>query len=197
MAISTYATLKSSISTWTHRADLAALADDFIDLVEARLSRDLLVSQQEARATTTAATEYLAMPTDCLAIRNIQLNTSPVIELVYVTPPEMDRLADNGSTVSRYTIVGDEIQLNATSSYSLEIAYYAKVPPLSDSNTTNWLLDTYPDVYLYGCLAEAFKYTSNDAQAGKYNALYQESVQNIISMDKKRKYSQSMYVRPA
>lgn len=197
MSITTYATLKASIPTWTHRADLSTLADDFIDLTEARLSRDMLVSQQEARATTTASTEYLAMPSDCLSIRNIQLNTSPVRELVYVTPMEMDRLADNGTVLSRYTIVGDEIQLNATSSNSLEIAYYAKVPPLSDSNTTNWLIDTYPDVYLYGCLAEAFKYTGNDAQAAKYEGLYQQTVQNIIAMDKKRRAGQSMFVRSA
>lgn len=197
MSISTYSELKTAITAWTHRVDLTGVLDDFIDLTEARLSRDLLVSQQEARATTTASTEYLALPTDCLAIRNIQLNTSPVRELVYVTPMEMDRLADNGSVVSRYTIVGDEIQLNATSSDSLEIAYYAKVPPLSDSNTTNWLLTTYPDVYLYGCLAEAYKYANDDPQATKYNALYQESAQNVIRMDKKRKSGQSMFVRVA
>lgn len=197
MALDTYANLKTSITDWTHRGDLADFVDDFIDLTEARLSRDLLVSQQEARATTTASTEYLALPSDCLSIRNIQINTSPVRELIYVTPAEMDRLDDNGSTVTRYTIVGDEIQLNATSSDSLEIAYYAKVPPLSDSNTTNWLLTSYPDVYLYGCIAEAFKYASDDQGAAKYNGLYLESVQNIIRMDKKRKYGQSMFVRSA
>lgn len=197
MALSTYATLKTSITNWTHRADLTDLLDDFIDIVESRLSRELRVSQQETIVTSVASTEYIALPVDCIAIRNIQLNTSPVRTLEYVTPAEMDRLADNGSTISRYTIVGDEIQLNATSSYSIELAYWAKVPALSDSNTTNWLLDAYPDVYLYGCLAEAFKYADDDRAAAKYNALYQEALMQVQSADKKRKYGQSMYVRAA
>lgn len=197
MALNTYETLKTAIATWTHRADISSMADDFIDLAESRFSRDFLVSQQETRATTAADTEYLALPSDFLAIRNIQLNTSPVRELVYVTPAEMDRLADNGATVSRYTIVGDEIQLNATSGNSLEIAYYAKVPALSDTNTTNWLISAYPDIYLYGCLSEAFKYMADDQQAGKYDTLYRESVQAMKKADEQRKTGQSMFVRTA
>ena len=197
MAITSYSTLKTAISAWSHRADLADYLDDFIDFTEARLNRELRVSQMEVRATTTAGSLYLALPDDLLAIRNIQLNTTPVIELLYVTPMEMDRLDQIGGTISRYTIIGNEIQLNATSSTSLEIAYYSKIPALSDANTTNWLLETHPEVYLYGCLSEAFKYSMDDEQAAKYAGLFSEGIAQIKRLDRALKSGQSMYVRLA
>ena len=97
MAITSYSTLKTAIEAWTHRSDLSAVVDDFIDLTEARLNRELRVSQQETRATTTPTDAYIALPTDCLSIRNIQLNTNPVQTLSYIPPADMDRLA-NGQT---------------------------------------------------------------------------------------------------
>jgi hypothetical protein len=197
MAITSYATLKTAIEAWSHRSDLAAVVDDFIDITESRLNRELRVSQMEVRATTTASTEYLALPTDLLAIRNIQLNSNPVREILYVSPMEMDRLAQAGQETNRYTIVGDEIQLNATSSGSLEIAYYAKIPALSDAAPSNWLLAAHPEVYLYGCLAETFKYAMDDEQAAKYAGLYSEAIGQIKRLDRERKTGQSMYVRVA
>ena len=197
MAITSYSTLKTAIEAWTHRSDLSSVVDDFIDIAESRMNRELRVSQQEVRATTTASTEYLALPTDLLAIRNIQLNTNPVVELQYVSPMEMDRLAELNQDTSRYTIVGDEIQLNATSGSSIEIAYYAKIAALSDSNTSNWLLAAHPEAYLYGSLAEAFKYSMDDEQAAKYAGMFAETIAMIKRLDRARKIGQSMRVRVA
>ena len=197
MAITSYSTLKTAIESWTHRSDLDSVVDDFIDITESRLNRLLRVSQMEVRATATASTEYLAMPTDLLAIRNIQLNTNPVTMLTFLTPAEMDRLAENNSDLQYYSIVGDEIQLNATSDSSIEIAYYAKISALSDSNTSNWLLAAHPEAYLYGCLAEAFKYGMDEEQATKYHNLFNEVIQQIRTLDTNRKYSQNLTVRVA
>lgn len=191
----TYASLKTAIADWTHRADLTSQLDDFIDITEARLNRSLRTSQQETIATLSASTEYVTLPTDFVAARSVRLNMTPVRELQYVTPTIMDSLDDNGSTLNFYTIVQDSIRLQATSSYDLEVAYYAKIPALSSSNTTNWLFTLYPDVYLYGCLAEAFKYGQDDVQAGKYNALFDDTVRQISSMDDSRKYGSSMMIR--
>jgi hypothetical protein len=109
----------------------------------------------------------------------------------------MDRLAQTFQSLNRYTIVGDEIQLNTTSSSSIEISYYSKIPALDDTNTTNWVIDTHPDVYLYGCLAEAFSYVQNDEQAMKYMNLFIDGINQIKRLDRDRRYGQSMWVRVA
>lgn len=197
MALNTFSGLKTAIANWTHRDDLYDIAPDFITLVENRLNRELRTSFQEERATTTANEEYLDFPTDCLGIRNIQLNTNPVRELEYVSPMHLDFIDNAGDELKYYTIVGDKIQLQSTSSYTLEIAYYTKISALSTENETNWVTDNYPDIYLYGALAEAFSYCQADDQAVKYSNLFVEAINGIKSYDVARKAGQSLRVRVA
>ena len=35
---------------------------------------------------------------------------------------------------------------------TLEMAYYAKLPPLSDAQVSNWLLEKHPDLYVSGVM---------------------------------------------
>ena len=197
MAITSYSTLKSSIASWSHRADLTDYLDDFIDFTEARLNRELRVSQMETSATITPSSDVLTMPTGWLAVRNIKLDTNPVQTLDYVTPAEMDRLANGQTEAGKYTIIGDQIKLDAATSYTVTIEYYAKIPALSDSNTSNWVLEAHPDVYLYGCLAEVFKFAMDEAEATKYTVLFLNGIAEIRALDRKRKYSQNVFVRVA
>ena len=194
MAITSYSTLKTAISAWSHRADLASYLDDFIDFTEARLNRELRVSQMEESSTITPVSRLVTMPTDWLSVRNVKLVANPVVTLEYITPAEMDRLDD--SAYGNYTIVGDQIKLD-DSAGDVIVEYYLKIPALSDSNTSNWLLETQPDVYLYGCLAEVFKFAMDEAEATKYTALFMNGVQEIRNLDRKRKYAQSLRVRVA
>ena len=196
MAITSYSTLKTAITNWTHRSDMDVVADDFIDNVEAWLNRELRVSQMETRATTTVTSEYVALPSDFIGIRNIQVNANPVRELVYMTPGQMDIYDLDTSELGYYTIVGDELQVNASSG-EIEISYWAKIPPLDDQNETNWLILAHPDVYLYGCLAEAFLYAQDPVQAQTFSLLFRETVNNIQQQDRSRKYGQLLQVRVA
>ena len=194
MAITSYSTLKTAISAWSHRADLASYLDDFIDFTEARLNRELRVSQMEESSTITPVSNLVTMPTDWLSVRNVKIDGSPVTTLQYITPAEMDRL--DTSAAGNYTIVGDQIKLDDTAG-DVVVEYYLKIPALSDTNTSNWLLASNPDVYLYGCLAEVFKFAMDEAEATKYTALFMNGVQEIRNLDRKRKYAQSLRVRVA
>jgi hypothetical protein len=201
MSLTTYSGLKSSIAAWTHRGEISSAVvgglDDFIDLAEARLNRVLRVSQQETQVTAAASALYVALPAEFLAIRTIALVSSPIRELQYISPAEMDILADNGTVLNYYTVLADQIRLQATSTSSLNITYYSKIAALSDSNTSNWVLSAYPEAYLYGALAEAFRYYMDDEQSAKYAGLFAEVVDQIKHLDDDRKYGQSMSVRVA
>lgn len=155
MALDTYSGLKTAIQTWLARADLSSDVDDMIDMFEAWCNRNLRVPQMEQEATTAAA-EYLALPVDFLEMRDIQWQGQPRRQLDYVTPSVADQYDTSGTSgiPAFYTLVGDQIRLipapNATTDVRMD--YWKKVPALTNSNTTNWLLDLYPDAYLYGCL---------------------------------------------
>ena len=45
------------------------------------------------------------------------------------------------------------------------MVYFAKIPALSDSATSNWLLERHYDLYLYGSLVQAALYLKDDPTA--------------------------------
>lgn len=156
MAIDTYTNLKAELAQWVgRRSDLATQIDTAIDLFEAWASRNLRVRQMEAEATAVAA-EYLALPDDFMELRDIQWQGSQRRELSYVTPEYADRINCSGAsgTPSYYTLVGDQLRLvpPPDSATPIRIDYWQRIPALSGTQATNWLLDEYGDAYLYGSL---------------------------------------------
>ena len=194
MAISTYATLKTAIENWTNRTDLTNYLDEFIDICESKMNRKLRLSEMETRATTTANAEYIAVPTDLLEIRNIQLNTSRVYPLEYRTPQQLDMMSDGSpGQPGYYTIIGDEIQLYPIpdADYTLEITYYKKITALDDTNTTNFVLTAWPEIYLHGCLQQAFTFIMSPDMAMMHGQEFERLVAEINKQSKARKYSGS------
>jgi hypothetical protein len=49
--------------------------------------------------------------------------------------------------------------------YTFAGLYYARVPALTSSATTNWVISNFPNAYLYGCLAAARGFIKDDAPA--------------------------------
>ncbi len=70
-------------------------------------------------------------------------------------------------------------------SYSAILMYYAKVPTLSDSNETNWLLTHYPDIYLYGALLHSAPYLREDERAQTWAALHAAAVVRVNNASSK------------
>ena len=83
MSISTYSELKTAVANFLARTDLTDQIPNFIQLAEARLSRELETRDQEKRATATLTSgdEFIALPTDMREVREIKLNTSPNVAL--------------------------------------------------------------------------------------------------------------------
>ena len=49
---------------------------------------------------------------------------------------------------------------------------------LSDSNTTNTILTNYPELYLYGALAESAPFIMQDERINTWGTLYKEALKN-------------------
>ena len=171
MSISTYSELKTAVANFLARTDLDDQIPNFIQLAEARLSRELETRDQEKRATATltSGVEFIALPTDMREIREIKLNTNPNVVLEYKSPTALDT-AYTGATGRpvAYSIVGAELKIRPIpdDSYTAEIIYIGSLSALSDTNTTNVMLTRHPDAYLSGALVEAYTcllYTSDAA----------------------------------
>jgi hypothetical protein len=200
MALGTYSDLKTSISSWMARADISGSADDFIDLFEAWANRNLRVRQMEAEATT-AATEYIAFPTDFQELRDIQWQGQPRKQLEYVTPEGADLIDPRGvsGVPSAYTLVGNQIRLvpAPSSGTTVRISYWQKIPALTGSATSNWLLAAYPDAYLYGSLFHAKAFVHDPAVAQFLQSSWTAVMGEIERAGKKSNVAGSMRVRAA
>jgi len=197
MSISNYTELKTAVENWLDRDDLTSRVPEFIALAEVRINRLLRSRSVEERAytSTVAGQEYYSLPTDFLEARNIQLNTNPVTRLLYRTPQQMDReypSATRGQPYA-YTIIGNELQLKPipASVYQLEISYFLKLDPLSDSNATNWIITNSPDLLLYGSLIEAEAFLVNDPRVPLWKGAFDEAMAILNSQEEKGRYSGS------
>ena len=184
MSITTYSELKTSVANFLARTDLTAQIPDFIQLAEARMSRELESRSQEKRATAslTANDEYVALPTDLREVREVKLNTSPNTVLEYRSPTALDSQFGGGTGKPQaYSIVGTEIKFRPIpdSSYTAEIVYIGDIDALSDSNATNTILTRHPDAYLSGALAEAYVYLMDDARAQLYDQKFGRAIEQI------------------
>ena len=186
MSISTYANLQTALASALHRSDLTSVLPDFITLCEAKLNKKLRLRALETRVTSSVSTEYVALPTGFLSIRNIQLNSDPKVRLEYVTPDYIDLNYPDSSTGKPkfYTIVGGEIQLAPApdGTYTVEMSYFKKLDLATDS--TNWVLTNSPDVYYYGSLLEAAAYLKNDKRIPIWSSLFEKAVSELELADR-------------
>jgi hypothetical protein len=190
MALDTYSGLLASVAAWAHRSDLAAVIPDMVYMVESQLNRDLRVRQMETRVTTTTADEYLTLPTDHVEIRRIQRNGDPDFNLEYLTPQQLVHRGTETGEPYYYTLVSGQIQLWPTpgQSYTYEIDYYAALNPIVTAGT-NWLLQDYPDVYLFGTLAQVANYTGNDGGLARWKPQYDEAIGKLLRYDKRERWA--------
>lgn len=191
MAITTYAELKTSITNWMHRGDLASYVDDFIDMAEAVMNRELRLSEMEVRATVTATSEYTTLPTGLLELRNVQTNATPVQTVSFRTPEQMDaKNAGEVGTPRFYTVIGDEFQwYPVPTSSTMEVDYYKSITPLDDTNTSNFLLASHPDLYLQGCLQQACIFTRDASGAAMHGQEFARLLSDLNRTSKRKKFS--------
>jgi len=197
MAISNYSELNTAVANWLDRDDLTDRIPEFIALAEARFNRLLRIRAMETKqtASTVADQRNLALPTNFIQMRNLQINTSPITSLEYVTPEMYDRLyggSDTG-TPKAYTILADEIQLGPipASVQTIEMLFYKKFDALTSSAATNWMITNAPDVYLYGCLLEAEPFIMNDPRVQLWATAFQQAIADIQDQDNRDRHSGS------
>lgn len=195
MAISTYAELKSAVADWLNRDDLVSVVPTFVALAEADLDRQVRHWKMEKRATAELDTQYSAVPADWVETVRFYLTDGQTFPLELVSQAAMldlrARSADAQGRPSRYALSAGQIEVFPTpdATYNAELLYIARIPALSDSTTTNWLLETAPDAYLYGALMQAAPYLKDDARIAVWAGLYQQAVAGLNQASDAARYS--------
>jgi hypothetical protein len=194
-----YNGLKASIADFLNRADLTAAIPDFIRLAEAQMTRRFAGRQrqglpiprrliQRADADVDQGMEYVAVPSDFHGPIDFVLQGSPEIVLDYLdaTNLQQQKQRDRVKGAPRwYAVVGGSFQLYpiADQAYTAELTYIARAPALSDTSSSNWILTSYPDAYLYGALVQSAPYLKDDARATTWGTLFTTALDDICDAD--------------
>jgi len=199
MALTTYAGLKASIADWLNRSDLTNQIDDFIGLAEADFNAKLRIRQMEQIDTITINTEAVAVPTGFIGVRSLYIQLSSTkFALKYVTPSTMFDIRA-GSTTSRpktYTIQSDNAAETLRfgpapdTSYTGYLSYYKRFVALSDSATSNYILNSHPSIYLYGSLYHAANFLGgiDPNQVQQWLQMYVAALERCENNDKQDSY---------
>ena len=181
----TYAELKTAIANYLNRSDLTSDIDTFIDNVEAELNRRLRTKDMIKRATATADSQYLTVPTDWIEAINVEITSNDFSPLFQQSIESLDvyRKSNNNSTGQPvyFAMVDDSIELAPTpdAEYTLQLTYYAKISALSDSNTSNFVSISHPDVYLYGALKHASIFLMEDERIPMFTQQFEKALEEM------------------
>jgi hypothetical protein len=195
MAFSNYSALRTTIASYLGRTDLTAMIPTFILLAEARLQRELRTRQMLKSATATMAggDPTVGLPTDFLEMRDLYIQGNPRMPVTYLSPSAFtrDARADESGLPVYYTVLASEFLFAPVpdGNKTLEMLYYYKPEALSDSNPSNVFLANYPDLLLYGSLAQAEPYLMNDARLATWASLYANTLELIETADENSEYS--------
>ncbi|RVH49334.1 phage adaptor protein [Sinorhizobium meliloti] len=154
MIISDYASLLVDAGEYSGREDIAHNFPRFLGLAELKLNRGLRVADMEVTDEISLIDGDGTLPADFLEAREVK-NASGIpiraVSLQQLTNSYMDRV---GTPAAAYAIVGSTIRVRPVSENDLTVTYYARIPALTPSNPTNWLLEKAADVYLFALVNE-------------------------------------------
>lgn len=182
-----YTSLQGTIINYARRAgdvEFATLIPTFIEMCESKLNMRLRLAEQETETTLTPTNGVAALPADYLAWRTVKVGTDV---LSHISPEQTSRF-DYAGTPEYFAIVGDDLVLYPTSSSSVTLGYYKKIPALSTSAATNWVLTKAPQAYIYGSLLEAAPFLGEDQRMPLWMQSFEQSLMDLIKADEKVRF---------
>ena len=197
MALTTYEELKTSIADFLNRDDLTSVIPDFITMAESNLNMTVRHWRQEKRSTAEIDTQYSAIPADFLEVISFHISSGDYRSLELISKAEMqDRRYKSGDASGKpafYAITAGEIEVYPTpdGTYDAELYYFSRITALSASNTSNWLLEYFPEAYLYGSLLHSAPYLKEDARTQVWASLYANAISAINAESEKSKFGGS------
>ena len=168
--VTNYSTLQTEIARILNRSDLTSDVPNFIQRAEAKLKRDPRCRRLVESSAFTVDSEPLNLPDGLVEIDSWYHDGS-----TYYGPIEIvsrDALAQIKAThgltqagVPAYAAVVQGRARFAPSpdgTYTTRISYWETLTDLSDTNTTNWVVSSQPDIYIYAALIESAPFLRED-----------------------------------
>lgn len=151
-----------ALEDWTERDDIAGI-DYMITLATARINRDVRLYDNITSIVIPDRTVQFDLPNDYLQI---------------------DRIGETGVDNSRMSSEFYDVregQIRFTDAVSnLTLHYYSRLPELESDDSTNYVLDNHPDLYIYYCLSLIYKRVQDHENSLVYENSYSKTLQEVL-----------------
>ncbi len=195
MSLDSYARVKSAVARWLDTPDLDAAIGDFITLAEAQLNR--LIDDDvnlTVRADWLFSGADRAVPDDFNGLVSL---SGPGGAARYKPPVAFFDLEPFAGVPQVYTVAAGKVSVwpQPEAPVSLTARYRVRLDALNLG--PNWLIDTHPDVYVFGALVEAAGYVVGEGRLPVWQARFQAAVDQINERARRASVGGPLQVKPA
>ena len=198
MAINTYVDLQSQVSSYLARSDLTSQIPTFIQLTEAKLQRKFVgvTSLSDSNLT-----NWMLVNNPDVYLYGALLEAQPYLmddariatwADIYTTVVAQVRYPSASANFTNYTGLQSAIEdwldrsdLTDAIPNFIKLAEsvlkrkFGDLTSLSVGSPTNWLLTSYPDIYLYASLLESAPYIKDDARVALWKSEYEIRISQV------------------
>jgi hypothetical protein len=166
MTIANLGELRGAIEDNLARSDFQSLFPVYVKIFESKFNTSVRIAEMEVAATLDVTNGVATLPSGFLELRNVQgQNSNPT-----------------------YYLSGNSIVFTSGSPETVDVLYYSKLPALVADSDSNWLLLSYPHLYLYGVTAELGIPLQDSSIIQLNKALYESSLAELKDADLGRRW---------
>ncbi len=192
-AIADYASLLVDAGEYAGANDIAHVFQRLVGLAESKFNRVLRVGEMETAGTIVLTDGNGTLPSDFLEARLVRSPDGTGLSAWSLL--ELDRrYASRGGIPAGYSVVGGVIRVRPTASGSITLDYYAKIPPLTPTNPTNWLLEKAPDVYLYALVEEICIWKKDAEGSSMARGMKELAMRGLALQDERARWGNAQVV---
>lgn len=183
MPFANYEELQATVAEWLARKDLQSNIIDFIRLAEIRIQQELELRFTMTKDTgTLLAQSFHTWPTDLVEPIDFVILTSPRRHIDIVNKATLEDIREQDTTnipKAGYNR-GLTIELAPTpGTHDYELIYWAGIPALTNTATTNSLLTNHPNLLLYGALMESAPFLGADERLGVWSSMFDRAIRDM------------------
>ena len=204
MAINNYTALATAIASWLDvgTADISSVVSDLVVNGEKRIMREVRTPAQEVALSSQITAGGISVPADYIEMKYAYVDGNPTQLLMMVPPAYIyDQYPTRSAQGIPKVIARDGANFifgpYPDSDYTIKGAYYAHLTLTQVGATAHTLFTSNPDLYLFGCLAEAEPIIGRDARIPIWEQKYQ-MVKNLVNGEADRsRHGGNLSIRPA
>lgn len=190
-----YDNLLTTAADYLERSDLGDALPKFIRIAEKKVARILKaqLATTTVSSTLTAGNPLVTKPERWIETLSFSVQANGQVVVLKKKPRETIQVMFPDTTatdVPKYYAEWQEnfFYIGATpdDDYPFELVIYQEPQPLSDTNQTNYLTTTAPDLMLYSTLLEAESYLKNDERIAVWKAAQDEIIMQLTGLDMRR-----------